>query len=67
MDSSELKFAIDICKKLFAKKIGNRFRELDLFTKLRYMRENPIKWEEIKCSTGYFDLAICNSKGWGEK
>ena len=41
---------LHICKKWFAEKIGSRFRELDFFTKKRYMRKNPIQWEEIKCS-----------------
>ena len=61
--SCELKFVIVIYKKWFAKKIASRFRELDLFTKQRYRRENPIKWEETKCSICGFDLAICNLKG----
>ena len=47
MFSCELKFFIEICKKRFAKKIGSRFRELDLFTKQRYRRQNPIKWGKI--------------------
>ena len=67
MFSCELKFVMDICKKWFAQKIGSRFRELYLFTKQRYRRENPIKWEETKCCICDFNLAICNLKGLGKK
>ena len=50
MFSCELKFVMEICKKWFAKKIGGRFRELYLFTKQKYRRENSIKWDETKYS-----------------
>ena len=38
----ELKFAIDLLKKCF-----RRFKELDFFSKQKFMSENPIDWSDF--------------------
>ena len=58
MFSCELKFTIDICKKWIDKKFTRRYLELDIFTKQRFKRENPIQLGETKCSICNFDLAV---------
>lgn len=54
MFSCELKFTINICKKWIDEKLTRIYLELDLFTKQRFKRENPVQWGKTKFS-------ICNS------
>ena len=49
MFSCELKFAIDLLKKWLAEKMFNRYKNLDMLTKQRFERQNPINWESTNC------------------
>ena len=49
MFSCELKFAIDLLKKWLAEKMFNRYKNLDMLTKQRFERQNPIYWESTNC------------------
>ena len=42
MFSCKLKFVIDLLKKWLTEKYFRRYKELDLFSKQRFKRENPI-------------------------
>ena len=44
MFSCELKFVIDLLKKWLVEKYFSRYKELDLFSKQKFKRENPIDW-----------------------
>ena len=45
--SCELKFVINLL--WLAEKIFNRYKDLDMLTKQRFKRQNPINWESTNC------------------
>ena len=45
MFSCKLKFVIDLLKKWLAEKCFGRYKELDMLTKQRFIKQNPINWE----------------------
>ena len=57
MFSCELKFVIDLLKKWLAEKYFSRYKELDLFSKQRFERENFIDWNETNFLICGFCLA----------
>ena len=59
--SCELKFVIDLLKKRLAESFFNRFKELDMLTKQRFKRQNPINWESTNCVICDFCLPIAAS------
>ena len=59
----ELKFLVDILKKWINDKFTRRYLELDLFTKQRFRRNNPVRWRETTCSLCDCDLAAGASNG----
>ena len=42
--SCKLKFVINVCKRWIDEKFKTNFRELDLFSKQMYRKENRINW-----------------------
>ena len=63
----ELKFVIDLLKKWLAEKYFSRYKELDLFSKQRFKRENPIDWNETNCVICGFRLPTAVSNFPNEK
>ena len=59
--SCKLKFVIDLLKKWLAENFFNRFKELDMLTKQRFKRQNPINWELANCVICDFCLPIAAS------
>ena len=49
MFSCKLKFVIDLLKKWLAENFFNRYKELNMLTKQRFKRQNPINWESTNC------------------
>ena len=67
MFSCELKFVIGLLKKWLAEKFFNRYKELDMFTKQRFKRQNPINWESTNCAICGFRLPSAGSNFPNEK
>ena len=67
MLSCELKFVIDLLKKWQVEKYFSRYKELDLFSKQRFKRENPIDWNQTNCVICGFHLSTAASKFPSEK
>ena len=67
MFSCELKFVIDLLKMWLAEKYFSRYKELDLFSKQRSKRENPIDWNETNCVICGFHLSTAASNFPSEK
>ena len=61
MFSCELKFVIDLLTKWLAEKLFRRYKELDMFTKQRFKRQNPINWESANCAICGFCLPTAAS------
>ena len=49
MFSCELKFVIDLLKKWLAEKYFGRYKEVDMLTKQKFKKQNPINWETTNC------------------
>ena len=67
MFSCEPEFAIDLLKKWMAQKYFSRYKELNLFSKQRFKRENPNDWNETNCIICGFHLLTAASNFPSEK
>ena len=56
MFSCELKFVIDLLEKWVAENFFKRYKDLDMLTKQKFKRQNPINWESTNCVVCGFHL-----------